>query len=216
MKADSYIPALSHNWLTPLYDQLIGWTMPEATFKRHLIKQADIKSGHRVLDVGCGTATLTLLIKKTHPDADVVGVDGDAKILGIAKRKAAQANLDITLDEAMGFDLPYPTVSFDRVVSSLMFHHLTRTNKIATLREINRVLRTDGELHIADFGKAHNLLMRAASFPWQVFDGFKTTSDNVNGLLTKLIQDAGFAEVHKSADYMTLFGTLSLYVARKV
>src|SRR5215210_2922488 len=111
MKADSYIPALSHDWLTPLYDQLIGWTMPEASFKRHLIKQADIKSGHRVLDVGCGSATLTLLIKKTHPDADVVGVDGDAKILGIATRKAARADLDITLDEAMGFDLPYPTGS---------------------------------------------------------------------------------------------------------
>jgi ubiquinone/menaquinone biosynthesis C-methylase UbiE len=216
MKQDSYIPALSHDWLTPLYDRLIGWTMPEATFKRHLIKQADIKSGHRVLDVGCGTATLTLLIKKTHPDADVVGVDGDAKILKIAKEKAAQANLDITLDEAMGFDLPYPTGSFDRVVSSLMFHHLTRTNKIATLREINRVLRAGGELHIADFGKAHNLLMRAASFPWQVFDGFKTTADHVKGLLPKLIVEAGFVQVHESARYMTLFGTLSLYSARKV
>jgi cyclopropane fatty-acyl-phospholipid synthase-like methyltransferase len=216
MKADSYIPALSHDWLTPLYDKLIGWTMPEATFKRHLIKQATIQNGHRILDVGCGTATLTLMIKKTHPEAIVVGVDGDANILRIAKGKAARADLDITLDEAMGFDLPYPTGTFDRVVSSLMFHHLTRTNKIATLREINRVLRTDGELHIADFGQPHNLLMRAASFPWQVFDGFKTTSDKMNGLLPKLIQDAGFVEVHKSADYMTLFGTLSLYSAQKV
>ena len=78
------------------------------------------------------------------------------------------------------------------------------------------VRRSRIQLHIADFGKGHNPLMRAASFPWQLFDGFKTTSDNVNGLLPNLIQDAGFVEVHKSADYMTLFGTISLFAARKV
>ncbi|MDQ3253887.1 MAG: hypothetical protein M3R15_08275 [Acidobacteriota bacterium] len=75
MKADSYIPALSHDWLTPLYDSLIRWTMPESTIKRRLIEQSSIMSGHRVLDLGCGTATLTLLIKRTHPEATVVGLD---------------------------------------------------------------------------------------------------------------------------------------------
>ncbi len=126
MKADSYIPALSHDWLTPLYDSLIRWAMPESTFKRRLVEQTRVRSSHRVLDLGCGTATLTLLIKKTYPEATVVGIDGDPKILGIAKRKAEQANLDITLDEGMGFDLPYADASFDRVVSNLVFNHLNR------------------------------------------------------------------------------------------
>ena len=215
MKADSYIPALSHDWLTPFYDSLIRWTMPETTFKRHLIEQARIKSGHRVLDLGCGTATLTLLIKKTHPEATVVGIDGDPKILKIAKRKSDQANLDITLDEGMGFDLPYPDASFDRVLSSLVFHHLSRENKVATLGEVHRVLRANGELHIADFGKPQNALMRFASFPCQVFDGFQTTADNVKGLMPEFIRSAGFVEVQESARYITLFGTLSLYASRK-
>jgi len=215
MKADPYIPALSHDWLTPLYDSLIRWTMPESTFKRRLIEQTRIKSGHRVLDLGCGTATLTLLIKRTHPDTTVVGIDGDPKILGIAKNKATQAGLEIALDQGMSFDLPYPDASFDRVVSSLVFHHLNRDNKVATVNEVHRVLRAGGELHIADFGKPQNTLMRAASFPWQVFDGFKTTTDNVKGLLPELIRNAGFVEAYESARYMTLFGTLSLYSARK-
>ncbi len=216
MKADSYIPALSYDWLTPFYDLLIRRTMPESTFKRRLIEQTRIKSGHRVLDLGCGTGTLSLLIKKTHPEATVVGFDGDPKILGIAKKKADQAGIEISLDEGLSFDLPYSDASFDRVVSSLVFHHLNRNNKISTLSEVHRALRVGGELHIADFGKPQNALMRVASFPWQLFDGFKTTGDNVNGLLPELIRSAGFVEVHESARYMTLFGTLCLYAARKV
>ncbi len=215
MRADPYITALSHDWLTPLYDLLIRWTMPESTFKRRLIEQTRIRSDHRVLDLGCGTATLTLLIKKTYPEATVVGIDGDPKILGIARRKANKANLDITLDQGMGFNLPYSDASFDRVVSSLVFHHLNRENKEATLGEIHRVLRAGGELHIADFGKPHNALMRVVAFPWQIFDGFQTTADNVKGLMPELIRSAGFVEIHESARYMTLFGTLSLYASRK-
>lgn len=212
---DGYIPALSYDWLTPLYDSLIRWTMPEQSFKRRLIEQARIMSNHRVLDLGCGTVTLSLLIKKIHPEAEVIGMDGDPKILEIAKRKTHEAGLDISFNRGMAFDLPYPDAFFDRVLTSLVLHHLTHENKALTLNEVRRVLRTGGELHIADFGKPHNALMYAASLPWRVFDGFGTTADNVKGALPEMMSRAGFIEVHESARYMTLFGTLSLYVARK-
>lgn len=211
----NYVPALSHDWLTPFYDMAIRWTMPESAFKRQLVAGARIKSGDRVLDLGCGTATLTLLIKGSHPDASVIGIDGDAKILRIARRKAEKAGLDITLAQAMAFDLPYPDSSFDRILSSLMFHHLTRQDKVRAMKEVSRVLRADGEIHIADFGKPQNLLMRVASFPWQLFDRSTTTSDNISGLLPELMGASGLVDVLESARYMTLFGTLSLYAARK-
>jgi hypothetical protein len=83
------------------------------------------------------------------------------------------------------------------------------------MKEVSRVLRGDGEIHIADFGKPRNLLMRVASFPWRLFDGSTTTADNVGGLLPELMRDSGFVDVRESARYMTLFGTLSLYAARK-
>ena len=165
---------------------------------------------------GCGTGTLTRLIKGNHPKTTVMGIDGDEKILGIAKRKASESGSKITFQQAMAFQLPYAEASFHRALSSLVFHHLTRENKLRALKEMHRVLRAGGELHIADFGKPHNLLMRLASFPWRVFDGHKTMADNVNGLMPELIRDAGFVEVHESARYMTMFGTLSLFMARKV
>ena len=150
-----------------------------------------------------------------HPDATVIGIDGDPKILEIGRTKAAKTNMNITLAQAMSFELPYPTSSFDCVLSSLMFHHLTRENKVRSLKEVYRVLRNGGKLHIADFAKPQNLLMRIASYPWRLFDGSMNTIDIIKGLLPTLMRDSGFVEVRESVRYMTLFGTLSLYAGRK-
>src|ERR1700730_9701268 len=149
---EHYVPALSYDRRTPFYDSVIRWTMPELRIKRQLIQQARIAKGQCVLDLGCGTATLTLLVKKTHPDSSVIGIDGDARILTIARRKAKEKGLDVTFDQGMAFSLPYADASYDRIVSSLVLHHVTTGNKALTLHEAHRVLRPGGELHIADFG----------------------------------------------------------------
>lgn len=185
------------------------------TFKQVLVRQAQVKKGHRILDLGYGTATLTLLIKQAHPEAQVTGLDGDPKALEIARGKVARSGLTITLDEGMAFDLPYPDNSFDRVFSGLLFHHLTREDKERSLKEVYRVLRPGGELHVADWGKASNVFMRSAFFLVQFLDGFKTTTDNVNGLLPEFFSNAGLQDVQETARYTTIFGTMALYKAKK-
>src|SRR5712692_4242664 len=97
-KSPSYIPALKYDALTALYDPVVRWTTREATFKRRLVEQAGIKDGFRVLDLGCGTATLTIQVKQAHPGTDVIGLDGDAKILHIAREKVARAGLEVALE----------------------------------------------------------------------------------------------------------------------
>ena len=212
---DEFIPVLKYHWLTFLYDSLLRLTIPEFKFKCRLVKQARIKAGYRVLDLGCGTATLSLLLKKTHHDAEVFGLDADARVLEIARAKVAQSGLEITLNQGLSFELPYPENSFDRVLSSLLLHHLDRRNKRRTLDEVFRVLRPGGELHVADWGKPQNILMRAGHLFVQVLDGFQTTQDNVKGLLPHFFRKAGFTEVEQMARFMTVFGTISLYKARK-
>jgi len=209
-----YVPALGYRWLTPLYDPLLRLTTRETKFKRALLRQARIRSGHRVLDLGCGTGTLTSLINSTCPEAEVIGLDADKRILEIARRKAARAGLSLRLDHGMAYALPYTDNSFDRVLSSLLFHHLTREDKLSALREVLRVLRPGGELHIADWGKPQNGLMRLAFLGVQLLDSFHTTADNVKGLLPELCAVAGLQDVEETARYATLFGTLSLYRAR--
>ena len=210
-----YIPALRYEWLTGFYDTVMDRMMRETIFKQAIVRQAQVKKGHRILDLGCGTATLTLLIKQAHPEAQVVGLDGDPKALEIARGKVARSGLTITLDEGMAFDLPYPDNSFDRVFSGLLFHHLTREDKERSLKEVYRVLQPGGELHVADWGKAGNALMRSAFFLVQLLDGFKTTSDNVNGLLPNFFSKAGLQDVQQTAQYATMFGTMALYKAKK-
>ncbi|VVB93198.1 Putative arsenite methyltransferase [uncultured archaeon] len=205
-----YIPALKFGLLTPLYDFFMQLTMRELIFKRRLLEQMGLEKGHSVLDLGCGTATLTILIKKACPEAEVTGLDGDPKILEIARSKVGE--LDITLDQGMAFELPYQDGSFDRVVSSLVFHHLTRANKMRTFGEILRVLRPGGELHVADLGKPHNALMFLISL---IFSRLEETSDNIKGLLPEMLRETGFEQVEETARFMTAFGTLSLYRARK-
>jgi len=209
------IPALRYGWLTALYDPVLRVTLREQTFKIRLIEQAVVKPGRNILDLGCGTATLTLLIKKLHPETPVVGLDADPKALAIARAKCAQSRLDVGLDVGLSMQLPYPDRYFHRVLSSLFFHHLTLENKRRTLEGVFRALRANGELHVADWGKPQNRFMRAAFLLVQMLDGFETTSGNVKGELPETFRNAGFIEVRESLRYMTVLGTLSLYQARK-
>ncbi|MDO9001048.1 MAG: class I SAM-dependent methyltransferase [Bacteroidota bacterium] len=213
MDNNNYIPALRFNWLTKLYNPLVAFTMPEAKFKKALIEQAHIEPNHRVLDFGVGTATLSLMIKDTNPLSEVNGVDVDEKILTIAEKKIKKAKAKIFITKYDGVKLPYADISFDRVLTSLVFHHLTAEQKHNSLKEIKRVLKPNGELHIADWGKASSVLMRSLFFFVQLLDGFKTTNDNVKGLLPAYIENAGFKKVEVKKNYSTIFGTLTLYKA---
>ncbi len=207
-----YIPALHFDWLTFLYDPLLKWVFQESRFKRQLIEQAHIQRSHRVLDLGCGTGTLLLLIKQAHSEVEVVGLDVDPKVLKIAREKAAKTNVDITLHQGVAYQLPYPEHSFDRVFSSLVFHHLTADNKRRTLAEVFRILRPGGELHMADFGRPHNGFTYFVSW---IVRCFEEVADNLQGLLPTLFRDAGFDPVEETGRYTTIAGTLSLHRARK-
>lgn len=155
------------------------------------------------------------MIKNAAPQAEVVGIDGDRKILKTAETKAKKAGADVRFDEGMSFDLPYPDESFDRVFSSLFFHHLTQENKLKTFREVRRVLKTNGELNIADWGLPTNSVMRFASYFIQLLDGFETTDDNFKGSLPKLIIESGFAVVEETIHFNSAFGTIRLLKSRK-
>jgi ubiquinone/menaquinone biosynthesis C-methylase UbiE len=211
MKSDEYIPALSYDALTPFYDTVVRWTTREKLFKTALVEQARIEAHHRVLDLACGTGTLTILLKRNAPQSEIVGIDGDPKILKLAREKARAGNFDIRFDEGMSFDLPYADETFDRVVSSLFFHHLTRKNKLKTLLQIRRVLKSKGEFYVADWGLPANFPMKLASHFIRLLDGAETTADNFKGHLPALIEEAGFERVKEMIYYNTMFGTIRLH-----
>ncbi len=209
---DKYIPALGREWLTPLYDPLIRWTMPELRLKTRLVDQAQIEPGHRVLDLGCGTGTLAILVKQMSPQSEVVGLDGDPKILDIARGKAERARVGITFDLGMAFELPYADNSFDHVLSSFVFHHLTTENKARSFKEVYRILRPGGKLSVLDLGKPQGAYAVLISL---ILRRFEETLDNLQGRLPDMIRNVGFHQVDEPERYMSIFGVLSLCSARK-
>jgi len=211
----NYVPALAYHWLTPYYDAVVRCTTRERTFKWALLEQAGIEPGHRVLDVASGTGTLAIWIKLHQQQADVTGIDGDPAILALASQKAQKANVSVQFDHALSHNLPYPAAHFDRVVSSLFFHHLSWEDKKRTALELFRVLKPGAELHVADWGPATNTLMRGLFFFIQLLDGFENTQDNVSGKLITLFEEAGFIEAAQRKTFSTAFGTMVLYSAVK-
>ncbi len=211
----AYTPALRFHALTGWFDALMARTVKEARFRQLLLDQLDAEPGHRVLDLGCGTGTLAILLKRRAPEVEVIALDADSKALRIARRKADAAGVKIEFCEALAWEARLPAGSFDRVVSSLVFHHLRFDDKRRALLTARDWLRPGGELHVADWGRAQNALMRIAFLGVQLLDGFETTAENVRVGLVPALRSAGFEAVRETHREMTIFGTLSLYRARR-
>ena len=214
-KREGYVAALRFPALNRAFDPVVRVTMRERRFKPELLDQAAIEPGHRVLDLGCGTGTLAILAKERVPQAEVGGLDGDPKILEQARAKVDAAGVEVGFDHGYSTELPYEAASFDRVLSTLFFHHLTTDDKRTTLGEIARVLQPGGQLHIADFTNPSDPLMALAFGLVRPFDGFERTRVNARGQLGLLVSEAGLEAVVETRRFRTAFGTLGLMKATR-
>jgi ubiquinone/menaquinone biosynthesis C-methylase UbiE len=210
-----YRPALRFPALTRVYDPVVRATTREGRFKELLVEQAAPAPGQRILDLGCGTGTLAIQVKRRVPGAEVVGLDADPEMLDRARRKAEAGGAEIELMEGYSTALPYEDEAFDRVLSTLFFHHLDPEPKRQTAREIARVLREGGELHVADWGKPSDPAMAAAFLGIRLLDGFENTAENYRGELPAIFEEAGLRQAEETARLRTVFGTLSLYRATR-
>jgi ubiquinone/menaquinone biosynthesis C-methylase UbiE len=136
------------------YD-FLAWAMMhgrEGAFREKIIDLARLKTGERVLDVGCGTGTLAIAAKRrVGATGNVYGIDASPEMIARAGRKAKKAGLDIVFNKDTIEALPYPDAQFDVVLSTLMFHHLPRRMREEGVREMRRVLKPGGRVLIVDF-----------------------------------------------------------------
>ncbi len=211
-----YVPAAGRRIFTGLYDPLLRLTMRESAWRPVLIDSVLAGDPGSVLEVGSGTGTLTVAIEAaTDPETRIAGVDGDPEVLALARRKAG-AESRIEWVEGMAQELPFADGEFDRVVTSLVIHHLVPDLKDQALAEMRRVLVPGGRLHVADFGAPHDLLMRAVfRVNVQSFDGLENTRDHAAGRLPGLIERTGFADVRVGRRLRTAGGSLELISATR-
>ncbi len=164
----------------------------EKRLRQRTVELAGVAAGESVLDVGCGTGTLTLAAKAVAGSSGrVAGIDPSAEMIDAARRKAARARTDIEFRVGVVEALPFEDVSFDVVLSSLMLHHLPEDLKRKGFAEIARVLRPGGRFLAVDFigGSPGHLLGRLLGH------GRHGRGSGGPDAATPLLEAAGFSDV---------------------
>lgn len=210
-----YVPAAGRGWLTRLYDPAMALTMREKAFRAALLNAVLTDPRPRlVLDVGCGTGTLARQLAEADPALRVIGIDGDEEVLARARRRAAPFGERVRFSQGLADALPLEDDSVDVFLASLLLHHLAPPSKLGALTEARRVLAPGGRIVIADWGRPHDPLMRAAFFSLQFLDGFQNTRDHAAGRLPRTVEQAGFSGVSVKQRWRTVWGSLELIVGQ--
>lgn len=181
------------------------------SYHRRLVERADVREGQRVLEIGCGTGNLAVLVKRLRAGAEVVGLDPDPRALARAGRKAERAGLRVRFERGFAQELPYPDASFDRVLSAFMFHHLGPEEKRGTLREVRRVLKPGGSLHLLDFGGEEG---HSGGLIARLSHRNELLRDNFGESVLALMRESGFANPAEEASQATrILGRVTYYRA---
>lgn len=123
----------------------------EQTLRETTVNLAQVKPGDVVLEVGCGTGTLTLEAKRqAGPTGKVFGIDVIPGMIELSQRKAEQTHQDITFQLGSIDDIPFPANYFDVVLCSFMIFHMSETTRRQGIAEVYRVLKPMGRLLVLD------------------------------------------------------------------
>jgi ubiquinone/menaquinone biosynthesis C-methylase UbiE len=115
------------------------------------VRITQVKPGDCVLEVGCGTGTLTLAAKRqAGSTGKVFGIDLIPGMVEASQRKAAMANEEITFKEGSIAAIPFVENQFDVVMCSFMIFHMSDETRQKGMQEIFRVLKSNGRLFVLD------------------------------------------------------------------
>lgn len=188
----------------------VGTFGRERAMRERLVDLAELRAGERVLDVGSGTGTLTLIAKRrVGASGEVCGVDAAVEMVARAERKSAAADLKVDFRAGVAESLPFAEASFDAVMTCLMLHHLPRDVREVALVEMRRVLRPYGRLLVVEFAPPRDVLRRLLT---RATFGDRMVDFDLGGETSRILA-AGFEIVRKGPSGVPL---LDFVLARPV
>jgi ubiquinone/menaquinone biosynthesis C-methylase UbiE len=210
-----YVPALGRPELTGLYDTVVGLVTRERRWRGALLEALNPRDGETIVDIGCGTGSQAIAIKRARPGARIIGLDPDPAVLAIARAKALRAGVEVEWIQGLGdqADALIGQGLADAVISSLVLHQCDEPVKGAILRAMGRLARPGARVLIADYGRQRGL-MRLPFRMVQAVDGFERTEFNAVGALPGLMRASSLSAVSELDRVATLTGSISIYAMR--
>jgi SAM-dependent methyltransferase len=207
--AEDFVPAAGSAAFTGAYDAIIAITARETKLRGGVVEAvrgatAEIEAP-RILEIGCGTGTLSIALAQAVPKAEVTGIDIDPQALAIAREKAGAES--VTWLEGTATAAPPDVGTWDCVVISLVLHHLKPETQPRALENARAALKPGGTVHIVDFGPPHGPLPKIGWRALQRVDGVRNTTPLGRGDLPGMIDDAGFADRRRLQRFGTCWGT---------
>jgi len=202
------------NHVARLYDPVIeGLSFGrERMFREKTLEYLPIRPVMRILDVGCGTGTLTLAVASRLGRGEIIGIDAAPKMIAIARRKAARSICPAAFFVGVSEALDFEDASFDLIVNSMFTHHIDRELKERSFAEMHRVLKPGGALITADADRPTSLSGWLMGWGARFLLVQKELVDNLRGELPQLMEQAGFAEVRRLEQ---VYGLVSFFQALK-
>lgn len=199
-----------------IYDTLEPLMMMgmDRALERDVLQHLAARGGGDILDVGCGTGTLTRAIAARLADqrpSRVTGIDAATRMIAVARRKAAgQGNL--MFEAALAEALPFADASFDHAVSTMFFHHINAELKVRSLNEIWRTLRPGGSLLIADVAPPTSWFGSVCAWSGYLLFQQDEIRENIKGVLEDCFPRSPFRAWRRQAHYG---GYISVYQLEK-
>jgi ubiquinone/menaquinone biosynthesis C-methylase UbiE len=174
----------------------------EGALRDTTVSLAQVQRGDCVLEVGCGTGSLTLAAKRqAGPTGKVFGIDIIPGMIEYSQRKAAQAGEDITFQLGGIDDIPFPADQFDVVMCSFMIFHMSEAVRRKGIAEIYRVLKPGGKWLVLDLALPERGLPRAIA---KTLLGFMLNHDLRE--LLPLMEAAGFSDLESGPAKFRILG----------
>jgi demethylmenaquinone methyltransferase/2-methoxy-6-polyprenyl-1,4-benzoquinol methylase len=150
--SDSPIAAMFDR-ISPKYDALnhLFSLNIDKVWRRKTAKTVSKSRPKTILDLATGTADLAIAMAKRNPQAHIIGMDISESMLEIGKAKVAQQNLERQIELRIGdaASLPFEEGTFDAATVAFGVRNFENLSK--GLAEINRVMKTNGQVCILEF-----------------------------------------------------------------